>query len=172
MLVILFGLGKAPVRAQVAPDFGFGMNFNHTDFMLGFNGGAAFEALDLSARLGFQFRVGSKRVLVETEVPDVLVQYRERRYLLGIELEKRFTLTEFSSNERLGVWLAPWGGLSIGDYRGSKASSPGGLAWSMQGGIFFNTDGVVLRGGYAWLPLQTNSIVNHRIVFGVNFHIL
>jgi hypothetical protein len=170
-LLILCGIGLlAPQWAwsqAISPQIGLDFNFNHTDVMMGGSVGICFnERINASVKLTFKGRLGSKRVLIETDVPNVLVQYRQRQYLLGIEADKRFKLTEFSETERLGAFLGGFGGLSFADYRGTNAKAPLGLGGAAEAGVYFsNTEAFILKIGYMYLPLQTPSVFQHRLFF-------
>jgi hypothetical protein len=170
MWLFLFApLGAIAQDPAVSPQIGIDLNFNHTDVMAGVGAGVCFNTLNASAKLTFKGRLGSKRVWVETGTPDVLAQYRERRYLLGIEADKRFRLTEFSEVEQLGLFLGGFGGMTFGDFRGSDTKVPLKLAGSAQAGVYFsNIEIAIFKLGYMYLPLQTRSVVNHRVFFSID----
>lgn len=169
-IALLLLLAPTRPRAQVGADIGMDMVFNHTDFMLGFLAGPAFEKLDLSTRLNVLVRPGRKRVLVESETPDLFYQYRESRVMIGLDAEKRFTLSQFSDAGRVGAFVSAWGGVSLGGYRGTSAAAPGGFNYVFRGGPFLQQDELVLQLGYAYMPLRTSSVVAHRVFIG--FHIM
>lgn len=152
------------------PEIGWDMNFNHTDFMMGVHGGVCIPSWDASILATFKGRIGSKRVLVEAEQPDVFYQYRERRYILGIQAEKRFILTEFNSDLKLGAFLGALGGMGISDYRGTRGEAPIGFAYSAMGGPFLKVDeSVLVKLGYQYLPLKTQNVFDHRILISISF---
>lgn len=173
-IVLIFCAFLAPpsqAKAQVTPEFGVDLLGNHTDFMFGFTGGIGFDQLDLSTRLYAMVRPGRKRILVQSETPNLYYQYRESRFMIGLDLEKRFTLSQINSQLRVGAFLAAWGGLSLGGYRGTSANAPGGFNYVFRGGPFLGDDTVTLQAGYAFVPLRTPSIVAHRAYIGFHFAI-
>lgn len=96
--LLLCGLaGRAQWR--IAPEVGAGLLFNQTDVLMDFGAGVSFQEIGLSAKLAFQSRIGTKRVLVETATPNLLYQLHERRYMLGADVDKRFGLTDFSDRK-------------------------------------------------------------------------
>lgn len=171
LVILVWGSSHSRVKAQISPEISFDFLGNHTDFMFGFGGGIAIEPLDLSTRLYALVRPGRKRILIESETPNLYYQYRESRFMIGFDLEKRFTLTQISESKRVGAFLSAWGGLSLGSYRGTSASAPGGFNYIFRGGPFFNDDVVTIQAGYAFVPLRTPSIVAHRAFIGLHFTI-
>ncbi len=155
---------------KLMPELGIDFNFNHTDVMMGGLGGVAFPTLNASLLATFKGRIGTKRVMVEAEEADVFYQYRERRYLLGLQAEKRFLLTEFDESTVMGAYLAGIGGLEFGDYRGTKAAASTGFAYSAEAGAYFSDpEAVIIRLGYQYLPMQTQNVFDHRIVLTITF---
>lgn len=160
-------------RAQwkIAPEIGAGLLFNQTDILMDFGAGVSFQELGLSTKLSFQSRVATKRVLVETETPNLLYQFHERRYLLGLDVDKRFILTEFTENLRFGLFLGGFAGMTFNDYRGTDEKGTVEFGWEAKGGAFLSNPKIfVMRLGYTYLPLPTQNVYPHRI--GVSFHFL
>lgn len=162
VLALTAFLWGMPAQAQIGPDIYGEMSFNHTDFLFGFGGGVAFQDIGLSARLNFLTRARAKKVLIE-ERPDFFYQFRERRYLLGLEVEKRFRLADVGQVGQVGVLLSAWGGINLGDYRGSTQAVPGGLNVMGRAGAYITDEGFILRMGYAYVPTYTPSVFAHRI---------
>jgi hypothetical protein len=161
-----------PALAQlhVVPEVALGINFNGTDAMLNVGAGVSFQNIRTSAKLSFQPRLGAKRVLIETASPNVLLQYRERRYLLGLEVDKRVKLTEFSEYTELGLFVGGFIGMSFNDYRGTDARGSVDLGYQGMAGAYFGDARVcVLRLGYLYLPLPTQNVFPHRIGFSCAF---
>lgn len=172
-VLLLFSTSQihAQVQKSIAPEFGFDMNFNHTDIFMGGRVGICFPVINASVAATFKGRLGSKRVLLETGQKDVLIQYRERRYLLGLEADKRFILNEFGPSTQFGGFIGGFGGLGFGDYRGTSERAPLGLSGAgMLGAYISDPNAVILRFGYMYLPLRTETVVKHRIY--VSFTIL
>lgn len=171
LLVALTSFGSQPLRAQsVVPEFGVGFNFNLTDIMADFAFGMSLQEARASIKASFQPRLGTKRVLVESGTPNLLYQYQERRYLLGIEADKRFVLTELDENTEFGLFVGAFGGITFNDYRGTDAKGSLELAWQGMGGAYLSDPRyLILRVGYQYAPLATPSVYPHRIGISFNF---
>ncbi len=162
---------QAIAQQPLVPEIGLGLNFNGTDAMLNLGAGVSFQNIRTSAKVSFQPRLGAKRVFVETASPNVLIQYRERRYLLGLEVDKRFKLTEFSEYTELGLFVGGFIGMSFNDYRGTDARGSVDLGYEGMAGAYIGDPHVcLLRLGYLYLPLPTQNVFPHRI--GFSFSIL
>lgn len=169
---LLFSVFAAPeIKAQSdgpMPELGIDFNFNHTDVMMGGLAGIAFPTANASLSATFKGRLGTKRVMIEGEAPETYFQYRERRYLLGLQAEKRFLLNEFDESTHFGAYVAGFGGLGFGDYRGTKAAASTGFAWSAEAGPYISDPGAIIaRLGYQYLPMQTKNVFDHRIVLTI-----
>lgn len=170
-LLLLSGLrAQAQSDTELAPCLGMEHTFNLNDYLMSFGGGIESPAYRASAHLNFTFRPGSKRVLVQ-ETENLFYQYRERRYIIALDADKRFALMDGESTD-LEVFAGIMGGISIGDYRGTKANAPGGLIYAPRGGFAVSTDFLVARLGYQYLPLRTTSISSHRIYLGFYFNLI
>lgn len=164
--LLTFSKGKA----QVGLTMGWDLNFNHTDVMMEFGAGIGFaDEIDASARLTYMGRLGRRRVQIESGRPNLLYQYREGMNLFGIELEKRFVLTEFNETNRMGILIAGWGGLAIGSYSGTSQRPAGHFQWIAKVAAYFQTEVVYFRLGYAYFPWETRSIFDHRLFLGIHF---
>lgn len=169
-LLFLLLLG-GPARAQVAFEGGVGFLFNTTDILMDNAAGISLTELGLSAKLSFQTRLGTKRVLVESDTPDVLYQYHERRYMLGIEADKRLKLTDLGESLELGGYLGGFAGMRFADYRGTDSKADLGFGWEATGGAYLsNPKGFILRMGYHYIPLPTYNVIPHRL--GITFCVL
>ena len=173
----ILGLSSKPLMAQidspVGLELGFDFNFNGADAFMGGMAGICMPKWNASARATFKGRLGSKRVLIESGTPDVLYQYRERRYLLGIEAEKRFLFNEINGDTHFGGFVGGFGGLDFANYRGSTASPPSALAGSGMLGVYISDpSAVIARLGYIYLPVQTESVPVHRIYLSFSILIL
>jgi hypothetical protein len=172
LLLCLVISKPATVNAQsLAPELGVGLIFNHTDIMADFNGGICFPEIGLSTKLSFQPRLGAKRVLLETETPNVLVQYRERRYLLGIEADKRFSLSDITETAHVGAFVGGFIGLNFNGYRGTNEPGQLDLGWEIMAGPYlYDEEGILLRLGYVYLPLNmTSNVFAHRVGLSISF---
>lgn len=171
VVAVTFLCGRLLAQENVPlPQIGLDFNFNHTDVMLGAHAGIAVPKINASFAATFQGRIGSKRVLIEGEQPYVFYQYRERRYLLGVEADKRFLLREFNESTHFGAFLGGFGGLGFGDYRGTKQSAPVGLAYSAMGGVYITEPKtVIIKLGYQYLPMHTQNVFDHRILLTFSF---
>jgi hypothetical protein len=165
-----FLLAGACVHAQgLAPSVGGHMSFNFDDVSGGLHGGVDIIDLDLDIRADFSARFGNKRVLVPVDGQDnAFYQYRESRYLLGLELEKRITVAELSDEALFGVTAMLMGGYTFGDFHGTKAKPD--AAWTYRARLapfVWLNQTVILRAGYEYSPYQSPSVPDHRIFLAV-----
>ena len=163
-------LGGVCAQAQgLAPSIGGHMSFNLDDVSAGLHAGADIVDLDLDIRADFSARLGNKRVLVPIDGQDnAFYQYRESRYLLGLELEKRITVTELGDNALFGVSAMLLGGYTFGDFHGTKAKPD--AAWTYRARLapfVWLDNSVILRAGYEYAPYQSPSVPDHRIFLAV-----
>ena len=171
--MLLFGSMKPHLKAQIQGDFGVHTAFNGRDINWGLQAGIAFQDLDLSLRGDFSNRMGPKRVLVESaNNPNLLYQYREARYYLGLETEKRFTIMEFGNDHRFGACAALWGGYSFGDYKGTSVAPDHGFSIRGRVAPFVQFDEqFTIKAGYEYLPLRVEDISDHRFFIGFTANI-
>jgi hypothetical protein len=169
--LLLAGGINSRVSAQsdvwVAPTFGFGTNFNLDDVFLTFNGGIESPKANGSVTAGFALRPGSKKVQIE-QPGDVIFQYRERRYMLSLGLEKRVKMIEFSEETSLQGLVMLHGGFTFGDFRGTAMHPSNSLLLSPGAGFGLRLKYALVKLGYQYLPLETSSISPHRVFIGIN----
>ena len=153
----------------LVPSVGGHMSFNLDDISGGLQAGATIVDLDLDFRADFTARLGNKRVLVPVDGQDnTFNQYRESRYLLGIEAEKRITVFEPGDYTLLGVSVMQLGGYTFGDYHGTKVNPDDAWTYRARLAPFVWIDqSVLLRLGYEYSPNQTPSVPDHRIFLAV-----
>jgi hypothetical protein len=128
------------LHAQTYPEAGVGLAFNTTDVISDFTFGADVSDARLSIKASFQTRIGTKRVLVESGTPNLVYQFQERRYLFGLEGDKRFNLTQEGEYTEVGLFVGGFIGFTAYDYRGTANPQNVGI-W---------------LGGHGWgLPLRS-----------------
>jgi hypothetical protein len=165
------GIGLSLQAQALAPNFGAHLNFNTADIGGGFHGGMTIVDLDLDVRADFSARIGNKRILVP--VPgqdDSFYQYRESRYLLGLEVEKRITVLELGDEALFGFCAMLLGGYTFGDYHGTDVS-PEAL-WTYRVRVaphLVASETVVVRLGYEYSPYQSPSVPDHRAFLAISF---
>lgn len=178
-LILLFCLLAASVglKAQsLGVELGTQLSFNGTDISGGFQAGVYIAPLDLSLRADFTSRLGSKRIRVAaTDQTNLFYQYRETRYNLGLELEKRIRIPAMQLGETVdaGASVMIMGGYSFGDYHGTGMAPPKGLGWRARLGPYLKADETfMLRLGYEYYPLETETISDHRVFVSATFIII
>jgi hypothetical protein len=155
----------------LGPSVGGHMSFNFDDISGGLQAGATIVDLDLDFRADFTARLGNKRVLVPIDGQDnAFYQYRESRYLLGIEAEKRITLHETGGGNLLGVSAMLLGGYTFGDFHGTKVNPEAAWTYRARLAPFIWIDqSVLLRAGYEYSPYQSPSVPDHRFFLAITF---
>lgn len=174
LLFAYFALGMGPGNSfaqstrVVAFTSGFEPTFNLQDIFFGLNAGIESPKLNGSFTAGFSFRLGSKKVLIQ-EAENFYYQFRERRYVLWTGFEKRVKFIEFDEDHSLNAFGFLRGGFSFGDYRGTDRKPDSGFLFLPGAGLAYRTTFAIIKGGYQYVPLKTESISPHRIFLGVNF---
>lgn len=161
----------AQFEEPIVGTVGMGTSFNFQDVFWNIGGGLESPKYQASLQGGFGFRIGSKKLLVETG-NNTFDQFRERRYLFTLAAEKRFTVLEVADETMLQLFGMLQGSYTFGDYRGVGYGPSKGFLFHPAGGIAIGSSGVIARLGYTYLPLQTESISPHRIFISFNAHII
>jgi hypothetical protein len=153
------------VRAQLTyAEAGLGLNFNGKDIFADINFGASIQQVNASVKVSFQPRLGTETILQESDTPNLLYQYRERRFLLGVEADKRFKLTDLGENGQMGLFVGAFGGVAFADYLGTDTRAGTGFAYQGMGGAYLSSPNtVIFRLGYQYVPLPTQGISPHRM---------
>lgn len=177
LLVLFIAVtGISGLRAQggqksfsPAGTLGLRTQWNFDDFFMGVEGGVTVPDYKTSLLAGFDFRLGPKRVVIQ-ETPDLFYIYRERRYMLSLTAEQRFSVLELGGETSLEPYVRLGAGLTFGDFRGTTQKPYNDLVLLPGGGLAFNFgDDFVARLGYQYLQTQTESIPPHRVLIGGTF---
>lgn len=153
---------QTPCNSQ-APNTGvaFGppdMNFNFGPSIsvqpagldIGLHAGAFDRQNYWAAKLSFDFQPYEKTVWVK-ENPGLHYQFKEKRYLLGIILDK-FFLPVKAGNNAIGIYLDSDFGYSFGNYRGTTRKPPDKLIIFPGGGLGFGLGNhTFLKAGVQWM---------------------
>lgn len=91
--------------------------FNGNDLLVDFGVGLDDRGWDYSAMFNVGFRPFIKKVLVEEE-NNQLFQYREKVFLVSLDLEKRFHFFNFGEYKEVGAYVSSKFGYFFGNYRG------------------------------------------------------
>jgi opacity protein-like surface antigen len=148
---------------------GFRTQWNLDDFLMGVEGGVTLPDYKTSLLAGFDFRLGSKRVVVQ-DSPNLYYIYRERRYMLSLTAEQRFAVLNLGGETELEPYVRVGAGIYFGDYRGTTQKPSSQIVILPGGGLAVNFgDQFVARLGYQYLQTQTESIPIHRVLIGGSF---
>lgn len=151
----------------IAPTFGAEAGFNLDDFMMNLLGGIESPRLNGSLQAGFGFRFGSKKVLVE-QSENLFYQFRERRYLLQLGLEKRIKMIDLSDDASLQGLAFFRGGFTFGDFRGTKINPESAFLPMPGAGLALRLPDGMFRLGYQYMKLETGNVSPHRLFAGFN----
>lgn len=169
-VTLLANSTKAQNGKAVIPQLGMDLSFNTDDAFWGGLAGVCFPKINASLLATFKGRIGNKRVLVELPNSNNLYQFRERSYLLGLEADKRFVLNEINEKTRFGLFVGGFGGLNFGSYRGTKIGPDASLKGAAFIGPYISDiSAAIVKLGYMYLPLNTESVSHHRIFISFSF---
>jgi opacity protein-like surface antigen len=149
---------------------GIRSTFNLDDISLGAEGGVTIPDYRSSLLLGFDGRLGSRRVVVP-EAPGTYYILRERRWMLSLELEQRLKAAQLGDGLTLEPYLRLGGGLTWGGYRAFGLFKPhSGLTFLPGAGLALNVDDqFIVRLGYQYRSSYASSIEPHRLMVGGAF---
>ncbi len=169
---LLLEAGAMPNRL---PDFsliatGPEFSINTDDFMVGLTGGLNDVKYNFYLGLGIVTRPWAGRVLVEDEnIPDLSIQYWERRTNIFAELRKSFNVFPASRGKEIGPSLSLREVFSFGGYRGSGIRPEEGFIFVPGAGLYFRTGILGIFLDYRYTDFQTFDISPHRLELSVNF---
>ena len=148
---------------------GMNLDWNSTDYFLGFKAGVEELISGFTFELGYQFRPTAKRILIQ-EKDDTFYQFWEKRHMLSATLGNRITLYNRSPNNQFGLYLGLGGIYSFGPkYRGSEQHARSVFRMVPAGGFYLEFKHTSFRINYEYLNLKTYRVEPHWINLGVYF---
>ncbi len=147
---------------------GMGMNFNAGDFSTSADVGIEDSRYYFALRGGFAFRPKAVKVLIENN-PSLFHQYRERRYFLFLDLEKKFRVLRISNNFTAGPLFGLGGVYTFGSYIGSDKSPGRDFHINPYAGWYFANEWMNISIDYNYLNLKTEYINPSRFALNIGF---
>ncbi len=144
----------------------FNNTFNSKDYYYGFSMGIEDLGYEWGARFNFQFRPFFKRTLIQ-DSPNLIRQYREKKYFISVDLDKRFLNLDFSG-VKTQLFIGTQVGFLLGNYRATRISAPALFNVVPVGGVSFNFKyNNFLKIGYCYLRDNLIEVPDGKVV--VNF---
>ncbi|CAG5079643.1 hypothetical protein [Parvicella tangerina] len=162
------GLEKYNEEFHFVPTLALNNDFNTDDWYTGLSGGIEDIGYQWGVRLGFQFRPFRKKIQV-IENSSFIRQYQERKYLIFLDVDKRFA--HFSiSKAHIQFYLGARGGFLMGNYSGTRNDADNHWVAAPFAGVCANVhDNVFFKLGYMYFPDQLLNVDDGRIQFSMVF---
>jgi len=172
-LVMAFASGACAQEKSSAfgkPDLygsmNFNMNFNFKDFMIDFGGGVYDLRNHWGASLNLSMRPYFKKVQIK-EGANEINQYFEKKFMLSLDLEKRFGNLQIGEGVNMRVLLGARGGWVFGNYRGLEKSPEKYFTLSPLAGFSIDLEDMAFfRFGYCYFDNHNTNIPNNRVFLG------
>ena len=141
-------------------------NFNFSDLYLGISTGIEDIGFQWGARLNFEFRPFYKKVSV-SESQFVTRQYREKKYFLSLDLDKRFGHYNVWG-EHLQFFVGAKTGFLMGNYKGTRNDAENHLVIGPMAGACINVEErVLVKLGYLYFDDRLINVPNHRVIYAL-----
>ncbi len=155
---------------HIVPSFSFNNDFNADDWYTGLSGGVEDLGFQWGARLGFQFRPFRKKVQV-VESSSFIRQYQERKYLIFLDLDKRFAHFGIK-NAHIQFYVGARGGFLMGNYSGTKNDADNHWVAAPFAGLCANVkENVFFKLGYMHFTDHLLNVDDGRINFSIVFNL-
>ena len=148
---------------------GMPMLFSKKDFLMGFETGIHDLKQKTSLNIGFMSRPARAKVLIQDSKYQYS-QYRERRSLFYLSLEKEFPVI-WGKYHRFGLYLGAKVQYSYGNYRGVEQKAPIKLPVSPLVGIFAEGEFVGLKLGYEYTDWGYHNLSPNKILLSLYVNI-
>lgn len=157
-------------EVHIIPSFSLNNEFNTDDWYTGLSGGVEDIGYQWGARLGFQFRPFRKKIQV-IESDNFIRQYQERKYLIFLDLDKRFAHFGIK-NAHIQFYAGARGGLLMGNYSGTKNDADNHWVAAPFAGLCANIDeNVFFKLGYMYFTDHLLNVDDGRINFSIIFNL-
>lgn len=154
----------------IRPTFALNNDFNTDDWYTGFSGGIEDVGYQWGVRLGFQFRPFRKKVQI-IENSNFIRQYQERKYLIFLDIDKRFGHFGIK-NAHIQFYAGARGGFLMGNYSGTRNDADNHWVAAPYAGICVNkNENVFFKVGYMYFQDQLLNVDDGRINFSIVFNL-
>lgn len=153
-------------EVSIIPVFSFNNDFNTDDWYTGFSGGIEDVGYQWGVRLGFQFRPFRKKVQV-VESSNFIRQYQERKYLIFLDVDKRFGHFGIKS-AHIQFYGGLRGGFLMGNYAGTRNDADNHWVAAPFAGVCANVhEHVFFKLGYMFFQDHLLNVDDGRINFSI-----
>lgn len=169
-LCVFAQLDDTPSKKQfdIVSSLSINNDFNGDDWYLGFSAGAEDLGYEWGARLGFNFRPFYKKVQVR-DANDIIRQYREQKYILSLDLDKRFLHFDFIDFQ-LQFFAGVRTGFLFGNYKGTQINSKTYGILAPMGGVCLNFNNrLMIKAGYMHLNDRISNVSDSRATITLLF---
>ncbi len=154
---------KTPKKIDIVPSLSINNDFNLQDYMVGLSAGIEDLGFEWGARVGFNLRPFYKKVQIKSE-NNIVRQYREQKYLISLDLDKRFLHFDVFGY-KLQLFAGVRTGLLLGNYKGTKIDADKFFVAAPFGGLCLNFNDVgYLKLGYMQFNDHLTNVSDSKIM--------
>jgi hypothetical protein len=154
---------KTSKQIKIVPTLSINNDFNLQDYMVGFSGGIEDLGFEWGARVGFNLRPFYKKVQIKSD-NNIIRQYREQKYLISLDLDKRFLHFDVLGC-KLQLFAGVRTGLLLGNYKGTKNDAEKFFVAAPLGGFCLNFNDVgYLKLGYMQFNDHLTNVSDSKII--------
>lgn len=159
-------IGESPnssKKINIVPTLSINNDFNLQDYMVGLSAGIEDLGFEWGARVGFNLRPFYKKVQIKSE-NNIVRQYREQKYLISLDLDKRFLHFDVFGY-KLQLFGGVRTGLLLGNYKGTKIDADKFFIAAPFGGLCLNFNDVgYLKLGYMQFNDHLTNVSDSKIM--------
>lgn len=145
---------------------GTGTIFSNHEFMWGFSLGIAEQITKLNFNIEYWFRPSPIATLRYGS--NGYYQYREKRQVVGLRVDRFFKIRTFPSGKSFGTYLGGSLDFVFRDFRGTSSDPKTSLYPGLNAGLFWGGENTKLLVGWEFTGLRTPEATPHR--FGVHLY--
>jgi hypothetical protein len=154
---------KTPKHIEIVPTLSLNNDFNLQDYMVGLSAGIEDLGFEWGARVGFNLRPFYKKVQIKSD-NNIIRQYREQKYLISLDLDKRFLHFDVFGY-KLQLFAGVRTGLLLGNYKGTKLDAEKYFVAAPFGGFCLNFNDVgYLKLGYMQFNDHLTTVSDSKIM--------
>lgn len=154
---------KTSKQIKIVPTLSINNDFNLQDYTVGFSAGIEDLGFEWGARVGFNLRPFYKKVQIKAD-NNIVRQYREQKYLISLDLDKRFLHFDVL-DYKLQLFAGVRTGLLLGNYKGTKIDADKFIVAAPFGGFCMNFNDVgYLKLGYMQFNDHLTNVSDSKIM--------
>ena len=158
---------KSKREFNIVPSLSINNDFNAQDWIFGISAGVEDIGYKWGARLGFNLRPFYKKVQIKEGT--IIRQYREQKYFLSLDLDKRFLKFDIIGAE-IQFFAGLRSGFLFGNYKGTREDAKAFGVLAPMCGLCYNLDDAFfVKVGYCLFSDRLNEVSDSRITATVVF---